>query len=56
MLILSQADVDRLLPMAACIDVMAATLASLARGEGLFYLVGEAKKLFESNLAPVRPV
>ena len=38
MLILSQADVDRLLPMSACIDVMAATLASLARGEAILPL------------------
>ena len=38
MLILSQADVVRLLPMAACIDVMAATLASLARGEAILPL------------------
>jgi alanine dehydrogenase len=33
MLILSQSDVDRLLPMDACIDVMASALASLARGD-----------------------
>ncbi len=33
MLILNQEDVTRLLPMAACIDVMAETLSALARGE-----------------------
>jgi ornithine cyclodeaminase len=33
MLILSQPDVDRLLPMPACIDVMAQALSSLARGD-----------------------
>jgi ornithine cyclodeaminase len=33
MLILNQADVRRLLPMRECVDVMAATLATLARGE-----------------------
>jgi hypothetical protein len=33
MLRLSQADVDRLLPMNDCIDVMAAALTSLARGD-----------------------
>lgn len=33
MLIISQSDVDRLLPMDACIDVMASALASLARGD-----------------------
>jgi ornithine cyclodeaminase/alanine dehydrogenase-like protein (mu-crystallin family) len=38
MLILSQSDVDRLLPMSACIDVMAATLAALARGDALLPL------------------
>ncbi len=38
MLILSQADVERLLPMRACIDVMASTLASLARGEAILPL------------------
>jgi len=38
MLILSQSDVERLLPMKACIDVMAATLAALARGEAVLPL------------------
>ncbi|MEP6492494.1 MAG: ornithine cyclodeaminase family protein [bacterium] len=38
MLILSQSDVERLLPMKACIDVMAATLAGLARGEAVLPL------------------
>lgn len=33
MLILSQSEVDQLLPMAACIDVMAAALSSLGRGD-----------------------
>lgn len=33
MLILSQSDVERLLPMPACVDVMASALASLARGD-----------------------
>ena len=38
MLVLSQADVDRLLPMRDCIELMAATLASLARGEAVLPL------------------
>ncbi|HVX41305.1 MAG TPA: ornithine cyclodeaminase family protein [Gemmatimonadaceae bacterium] len=38
MLILSQPDVERLLPMDACIEVMAATLSSLARGETILPL------------------
>ena len=38
MLILSQDDVVRLLPMSACIDVMASTLATLARGDALLPL------------------
>jgi alanine dehydrogenase len=38
MLILSQADVERLLPLEQCIDVMAATLAALARGEAVLPL------------------
>jgi ornithine cyclodeaminase/alanine dehydrogenase-like protein (mu-crystallin family) len=38
MLILSQADVTRLLPMEACIDVMATTLATLARGDAILPL------------------
>jgi len=38
MLVLSQADVERLLPMNACIDVMAATLATLARGDAVMPL------------------
>ena len=38
MLILSQADVDRLLPIGACIDVMAAALAALARGDAVLPL------------------
>ena len=33
MLVLSQADVERLLPMDECVELMAATLAALARGE-----------------------
>ena len=33
MLVLSQADVERLLPMDECVDLMAETLSSLARGE-----------------------
>src|SRR5262249_22864044 len=33
MLILNQSDVEQLLPMAACVDVMASALASLARGD-----------------------
>jgi ornithine cyclodeaminase len=33
MLILSQSDIERLLPMDACIDVMASALSSLARGD-----------------------
>ena len=38
MLILSQADVQRLLPMQECIDVMASTLATLARGDAVLPL------------------
>ncbi len=38
MLILSQADVESLLPLSACIDVMASTLAALARGEAILPL------------------
>ncbi|HXD48704.1 MAG TPA: ornithine cyclodeaminase family protein [Gemmatimonadaceae bacterium] len=38
MLVLSQADVDRLLPMRDCIELMASTLASLARGEAVLPL------------------
>jgi len=38
MLILSQADVERLLPMGECIDLMASTLATLARGDALLPL------------------
>jgi ornithine cyclodeaminase/alanine dehydrogenase-like protein (mu-crystallin family) len=38
MLILNQQDVTSLLPMRACIDVMASTLAALARGEALLPL------------------
>lgn len=38
MLILSQADVDRLLPMNACIDAMASALAALARGDAVLPL------------------
>ena len=38
MLVLSQRDVTALLPMNACIDVMAATLASLARDEAILPL------------------
>jgi ornithine cyclodeaminase/alanine dehydrogenase-like protein (mu-crystallin family) len=38
MLILSQADVNRLLSIGACIDVMAAALASLARGDAVLPL------------------
>jgi ornithine cyclodeaminase/alanine dehydrogenase-like protein (mu-crystallin family) len=38
MLILSQTDVERLLPLEQCIDVMGATLAALARGEAVLPL------------------
>jgi ornithine cyclodeaminase/alanine dehydrogenase-like protein (mu-crystallin family) len=38
MLILSQSDVDRLLPMRDCIELMASTLASLARGDAVLPL------------------
>ena len=38
MLILSQSDVERLLPMDACIDVMASALVSLARGDAVLPL------------------
>ncbi|MFI5229378.1 MAG: ornithine cyclodeaminase family protein [Gemmatimonadales bacterium] len=38
MLILSQSDVDRLLPMRDCIEIMASTLAALARGDAVLPL------------------
>jgi ornithine cyclodeaminase len=38
MLILPQSDVERLLPMGECIEVMASTLAGLARGEAVLPL------------------
>ena len=38
MLVLSQNDVERLLPMTKCIDIMSGTLASLARGETILPL------------------
>ena len=38
MLILSQADVERLLPMRECIEIMATTLATLARGDAILPL------------------
>src|ERR1051325_8498640 len=38
MLILDQADVVRLLPMTECIEIMASTLATLARGEAVLPL------------------
>lgn len=38
MIVLSQSDVERLLPTRACIEVMASTLASLARGEAILPL------------------
>jgi ornithine cyclodeaminase len=38
MIVLSQSDVERLLPMRDCIEVMASTLASLARGEAILPL------------------
>src|SRR5215218_3247940 len=38
MLILNQDDVTRLLPMSACIEVMAGTLATLARGDAILPL------------------
>lgn len=38
MLILSQSNIEQLLPIDACIDVMASTLASLARGETILPL------------------
>ena len=38
MLILAQSEVERLLPMGECIEVMASTLAGLARGEALLPL------------------
>src|SRR4051794_9560131 len=38
MLILNQADVRRLLPMKECVDVMTATLATLARGNAVMPL------------------
>jgi len=37
-LVLSQSDIERLLPMDACIEVMASALASLARGDALLPL------------------
>src|SRR5436853_74040 len=38
MLVLSQADVERLLPMRDCIEIMASTLATLARGDAVLPL------------------
>ena len=38
MIVLSQAEVERLLPMDKCIDLMAQTLSALARGEALLPL------------------
>lgn len=38
MLVLSQTDVERLLPMGTCIDLMAETLSALARGETILPL------------------
>src|SRR2546423_15638984 len=38
MLILSQSDVERLLTMEACIEVMASTLSALARGDAVLPL------------------
>ncbi|HEY9226603.1 MAG TPA: ornithine cyclodeaminase family protein [Gemmatimonadaceae bacterium] len=38
MLIISQADIDRLLPMDKCVDVMASALSSLARGDAVLPL------------------
>lgn len=38
MLILNQSDVERLLPMDACVEVMASALASLARGDAVLPL------------------
>jgi ornithine cyclodeaminase/alanine dehydrogenase-like protein (mu-crystallin family) len=38
MLILSQSDIERLLPMPACVEVMASALSSLARGEAVLPL------------------
>lgn len=38
MLILSQAEIENLLPMNACVDVMASALASLARGDAVLPL------------------
>src|SRR5437773_1278061 len=38
MLILDQSDVQRLLPMSECIEVMASTLATLARGDAILPL------------------
>src|SRR5205823_4785893 len=38
MLILDQSDVQRLLPMSECIEVMTSTLATLARGDAILPL------------------
>jgi ornithine cyclodeaminase/alanine dehydrogenase-like protein (mu-crystallin family) len=38
MLVLAQADVERLLPMRDCIEIMASTLATLARGDAVLPL------------------
>jgi ornithine cyclodeaminase/alanine dehydrogenase-like protein (mu-crystallin family) len=51
MLILNQAEVERLLPMRACVDLMAETLATLARGDAVLplrtiLLIPESKNAF----------
>jgi ornithine cyclodeaminase/alanine dehydrogenase-like protein (mu-crystallin family) len=51
MLILSQAEVERLLPMPACVELMAETLATLARGDAVLplrtiLLIPETKNAF----------
>ena len=55
MLILNQADVERLLPMSACIDVMAATLSALARGETVLPLRTIIRLPDESGAFAVMP-
>lgn len=53
--ILSQADVEELLPMEACVDVMAEALGSLARGDALMPLRSLLWKTDRSGLLGLMP-
>jgi ornithine cyclodeaminase len=55
MLVLSQADVERLLPMGECVDLMAETLSALARGELYQPLRGVYKPPDEPTLMGLMP-